>query len=236
MQEVTKEYLNKYCLYLTQPAKGYRYSIDSFLLADFVSKLSFNSAIEIGGGCGVISLLLAKLKQNIKQMEIFELQKNLFSCLKTNIEENFLLEPKINLRNEDIRFALPSFVPDIIFSNPPFRNPGSGKVSPSIEKALARHEFSLSLEQLFFSVKQIAGTKTKFALIHLFERQKEIEKEGKKFGFFPQKIITVKPYINSNPKHIIFLFSQTNQEPIKESFFIYEQDGKYSKTVKNLLE
>jgi len=235
VQEVTKEYLKKYDLHLTQPAKGYRYSIDSFLLADFVSKTQFETAVEIGGGCGIISLLVTKLKQNVKQIEIFEIQKNLFCCLQKNIKDN-IINSKITLRNEDIKFALPSFKPDIVFSNPPFRNPNNGKVSPTVEKALARHEFSLNLEQLFYSVKQIAKEKTIFALIHLFEREKEIKKTGKKFGFSPQKIITVKPYENSNPKHIIFLFSQTNQEPVKESFIIYEKNKKYTKSAKKLLE
>jgi tRNA1Val (adenine37-N6)-methyltransferase len=236
VQEVTNEYLKKYQLFLTQPAKGYRYSIDSFLLAEFLSELKFQSATEIGGGCGIISFLLTRMKKNIKQIEIFEIQQSLFNCLAFNAKNNNFNSTKIQIRNEDAKFALPSFIPEIIFSNPPFRVPKSGKISPNREKAIARHEFFLNLDELFQLASNLGNRDTKFALIHLFERKQEIEKSAKKHNFFPEITVAVKPFKHSHPKHIIFLFSKKQVSFVAKSFFIYEKKGIYTKQIKALLE
>ena len=42
-----------------QNDSGYRYSIEPFLLADFVRLLPGQEVLDIGAGCGIISLLMA---------------------------------------------------------------------------------------------------------------------------------------------------------------------------------
>jgi tRNA1Val (adenine37-N6)-methyltransferase len=46
-------------LTIIQKKKGYRFSIDSYLLAAFVEEPEGVSAVEIGSGSGVVSILLA---------------------------------------------------------------------------------------------------------------------------------------------------------------------------------
>ena len=46
-------------LVVEQPEDGYRYSIEPFLLADFVSLSSGCRVLDVGTGCGIIPLLLA---------------------------------------------------------------------------------------------------------------------------------------------------------------------------------
>jgi len=228
LKELTLEYLDKFNLKILQPTEGYRYSIDSFLLADFVSNLNFKKAVEFGGGCGIISFLLSSIKSQIEKLEIFEIQQSLFKCLELNKKNNKFKNTKIIVRNEDLKYAIPSFVPEVIFSNPPFRNPNNGKVSPLLEKAVARHEFSLNLSQLFNSFSKIAGKGTKFALIHLYERRSEIEKEAKSKLLFPEKIVRVRAFRNSLPRHIIYLFSKSLKPIIMKDIYIYTEDGKYN--------
>ena len=49
-------------------------------------------------------------------------------------------------RNLHERLSANSF--DLLYSNPPYRKLGSGKLNPSREKAIARHEIHLKLEDL----------------------------------------------------------------------------------------
>lgn len=235
MQDITSEYLKSFDLIIAQPAKGYRYSIDSFLLADFVSKLMFNKAIEMGGGSGIISFLIAKLKNNIEKIEIFEIQKELYSCLELNLINNIFPNIKFILRNEDIKFAIPSFIPDIVFINPPFRNPKSGKVSPSSEKAFARHEFFLDLDDLFKSFKKMAGKNTSLAFIHLFERKDEIERKAELYSLYPNTIIEISPFPLQKPKHIIYLFTSTPKPINVQRKCIYLRNGEYSPEMAKIL-
>ena len=50
-------------LRIIQPQKGYRFSIDALLLADFVMLEDEDIVVELGTGCGIISLLLAVQKE-----------------------------------------------------------------------------------------------------------------------------------------------------------------------------
>lgn len=235
MQDITSEYLKKYKLNICQPAKGYRYSIDSFLLADFVSKESFQKCIEIGGGCGIISFLISRLNKYVKEIEIFEKQKRLFNCLKQNSLINEFTNVKFKLRNEDARFAIKSLNPDIIYLNPPFYKLNKGKVSPFSEKAFARHEYNLNLIEIFKIFKRWKSENTKLAMIHIFDRKDEIERTSIKFNLNIDKILLIKPSINQIPKHIIYLFSTSSKITKKNETLVYDELGNYTDYMKNLL-
>ena len=50
-------------LTIVQPRNGYRFSIDSILLARFADIRPRDRVLELGAGCGVISILIAAMRQ-----------------------------------------------------------------------------------------------------------------------------------------------------------------------------
>ena len=46
-------------LQIIQSRQGYRFSVDALLLAEFVSVRSEDVVVDLGAGCGIISLFLA---------------------------------------------------------------------------------------------------------------------------------------------------------------------------------
>jgi len=46
-------------LRIIQSRQGYRFSVDALLLAEFVSIKSEDFVVDLGAGCGIISLFLA---------------------------------------------------------------------------------------------------------------------------------------------------------------------------------
>ena len=52
--------LRLYGLNIGQPAQGYRFSLDALLLADFSRVPAGASVADLGTGCGVIPLVLAR--------------------------------------------------------------------------------------------------------------------------------------------------------------------------------
>jgi tRNA1Val (adenine37-N6)-methyltransferase len=64
--EVTESCLRGYDIKVLQPRHGYRFSVDSLLLADFVRIRKFDHILDIGTGCGVIAMVLAKKHSNVK--------------------------------------------------------------------------------------------------------------------------------------------------------------------------
>ena len=133
-------------LQILQKKKGYRYTIDSVLLAHFVEPKKGERILELGAGSGVISLLLAFRNPGVRVTGL-ELQADLADMAGRSISMN-CLEGRVNIIQGDVRNTaelLESRSQDVVVFNPPYRKMGSGKLNPGREKALARHEIAGSI-------------------------------------------------------------------------------------------
>ena len=63
-------------LSIVQPFSGYRFSIDSILLGRFARPRARDRVLELGAGCGVISIMLAAFYQP-REVVALELQPEL---------------------------------------------------------------------------------------------------------------------------------------------------------------
>ena len=63
-------------LKIIQDKDLYTFSSDAVILANFVRLKSKETAVEIGGGSGVISILLSA-KNNFKKIKVFEIQEKM---------------------------------------------------------------------------------------------------------------------------------------------------------------
>ena len=61
--EETLDELRKYGLKIIQPRDGYRFSLDPLLLCDFAAIRAGEEAVDLGAGCGIIPLILAREAQ-----------------------------------------------------------------------------------------------------------------------------------------------------------------------------
>ena len=136
-------------LQVIQMKKGYRFSIDAVLLSQFVKIRKDERVIDLGTGCGILPLLLSKTTKAHSFVGI-EIQGGLAECAKTNVRLNHL-EDKISILQQDLRELRETFAPgsfDVVLSNPPYRKYLSGRINPSLEKAIARHEIKGTLQDL----------------------------------------------------------------------------------------
>ena len=74
-------------LVIDQEKTGYRYSIEPFLLADFVRLSTDCRVLDVGTGCGVIPLLLAT-RGTIEEVVAIEIQSALYDLAVKNISRN----------------------------------------------------------------------------------------------------------------------------------------------------
>jgi len=133
-----------------QKKKGYRFSVDAPLLADFIRTRETDVLLEAGGGSGIISLLLS-LKP-FRRIVCLEIQKELARLAKRNIRLNGL-EGKIRVVEQDLRLFRPKRRFDVIFSNPPYIKKKTGIPSSSAEKAIAKHEIKCDI----FDIIELTG-------------------------------------------------------------------------------
>lgn len=128
-------------LTLIQNTKGLTYGTDAYLLAAYMSELHAKTAVEFGGGTGIISLLTATKKRSEK-IVCCEIQPEFCRLIEENTKANGL-DGCIRTLSTDVRelrAATLGFEVDAVFTNPPYMKAESGKRNEADEKYIARHE------------------------------------------------------------------------------------------------
>ena len=120
-----------------QKKKGYRFSVDAPLLADFIRTRAEDEALELGTGSGVIALLLSL--EPFRRLTALEIQPGLADLARRNVKLNGL-GGRIEVVEADLRSFEPGRKFDLIFSNPPYIGTATGFLSRSAEKSEAKHE------------------------------------------------------------------------------------------------
>ena len=128
-------------LRLIQKKKGLTFGTDAYLLAAFIRPQPFGTAVELGGGTGIISLLLAT-KEKVGRVTAVEVQPAFADLIDRNAALNGL-SLKVSARCADLRdLRAADFGKevDLVFSNPPYMKCNAGKRNEADEKYIARHE------------------------------------------------------------------------------------------------
>jgi tRNA1Val (adenine37-N6)-methyltransferase len=154
---LTQDDLKLYGLQMFQPRHGYRYSLDPLLLARFCTALQpGGSIVDLGAGCGIISLVLARVNP-AAQVVVVENNPEMAALAERNILHNDLAG-RVSVHAGDVinlRKGYPHSTYDLVVSNPPFRTPGSGKVSPLAGRDTARHETTAGLADFIGAAKYL---------------------------------------------------------------------------------
>lgn len=165
-------------LKVIQNKAHYTFTSDSIILGNFLKLKPKEKAVEIGGGCGVISIL-ASGKNKFSKIKIFEIQEKMQKLCEKNIKINNLDE-KIELICDDaknFKKYLEVASQDVVFSNPPYFLVDS---SPSSVRKNARQEVFLNLKELVKISAQMLKYGGRFYLIYPASRLCELIYECEK--------------------------------------------------------
>lgn len=150
--------------------KGLKITEDAILLSEFMKKYfsrkrknlkGEKSFLEIGAGQGIISLLLSEL-DIISEIFAVEIQEEVFAALKKNIEINDL-NGKIIPINKDIKNVNGEY--DFIFSNPPYKKTGSGKMPENEMERISKYEILLTLDELILEIRRLLKNYGEFFVV-----------------------------------------------------------------------
>ncbi len=217
---------------LYQSKTGYRFSVDALLLFDFVHMKRVEKIADLGAGSGIVGILLAKGYPDAK-VTLFELQDNLVKLAEKNVLLN-LLEDRIRVVRCDIRtlhnLRLTPHAYDLAVSNPPFRRLKSGRISIEDEKAIARHEIKLRLEELIATASHLLKAKGRFYIIYHPHRLSEIMEKLRKRGLEPKRLRFVHSNISSEAKMVLIESVKGGRIGLKveRPLYIYREDGGYT--------
>jgi len=181
-------------LKLVQPQRGYRFSVDAILLGRFARCRPGERVLELGAGCGVVSIMIAALYKPAAVVAL-ELQPALAALIESNAALNRLDTISAigaDLRAREIaRLAPASF--DLIVANPPYRRLNSGRQSPNLSRRIARDESGASLAEFVAAAARYARHGGRFAAIFAAARSAELIAELRARRLEPKRIRMVHP-------------------------------------------
>ena len=153
---MTRDTLRGYDLNIKQPDAGYRFSLDALLLTGFVRVCQRAVVADLGAGCGIIPLVLARMHPDASFVGV-ESNPDMAALAAENVRSNHL-EERVRILADDIlklrsHFPVSSF--NLVVSNPPFRSPHSGRVSPHPGRDAARHETTATLVDFLTAAKYL---------------------------------------------------------------------------------
>jgi len=156
--EETIDELKGYDLRIIQPRDGYRFSLDPLLLADFAGGGEVGGVIDLGAGCGVIPMLMAR-KRGSSRIVGVEVQEEMAALAGRNVVLNGLSD-RVEILCCDI-LSLRNYFPassfDLVVANPPYRKQGTGRISPKSGRDRARHETTATLADFLETAKYLVS-------------------------------------------------------------------------------
>jgi len=218
-------------LKILQKEKGYRYTIDSILLAHFVELREGERLLELGAGSGVISLVLSFRCPTLRATGI-EIQEGLAEMAGRSVQLNGM-EGRVEILHGDIRKAddiLEARSCDVAVFNPPYRKMGSGRMNSLEEKALARHEIAGSVAGFLRAADHALKPGGRVYLIYPCLRMVEAIHQMRSKKLEPKRLRMVHSMPGSRGDFILVegLKGGGEELSVLPPLFIREKEGGYS--------
>ena len=222
-------------LLISQKKKGYRYSIDPFLLVSFAQFSPGSKVVDLGTGSGVLPLLLSRNTQ-IQKMVGLEIQPSLAKQARHNVKAN-TLEDRINIIEADVR-ALPDAFKggeyDAVVTNPPYREIHSGRVANNLERSMARHEIRGELRDFLTASQFLLKAGGRFFIVYLADRLAHLLKGMQEARIEPKRLRMVHSRYGDKAC-LVLVEGRKNSRPgitVEPPLYIYrEKENNYSEEV-----
>lgn len=163
------------------------------------------NVIELGSGCGIISIMLA-LQRPRWSITGIEIQVHLHELA---LQNAIICEVPISFLHEDIRTFSAPLKAEIILSNPPWQRSGSGILTPHESRIISRVELLCTMMELMHSLKRNLHPEGDAWLIYPRSREKDLQTAADK-TFLDIKDILTAPDLKA---HIICHLRHKGIEP-----------------------
>ena len=213
-----------------------KFSLDSVLLANFVTiNLRTKKIIDLASGNAPIPMLMSMRTKSF--IDAVELQKEVYNLGVESIKEN-KLDDQIKLICGDVKNIQNYYDGDcfdIVTCNPPYFNTLNEKFLNSNDiKAIARHEISLSLEDVVKAAFYLLKTGGNLAMVHRTDRFVEVIECLKKYNFEPKRVQFIYPKLGKNSDLFLIEASKNGKIGLKvlSSLIIHNDDNSYNENIR----
>ena len=225
-------------LKIFQDTEKFKFSLDSILIANFVTlNKSIDKILDIGTGNAPIPLMITKRTK--AQIDGVEIQKESFDLAVESVKYNNL-DNQINLIYGDIKElykTMDNNSYDTIVSNPPYFKSNT-KVPINASKCLARNEQTLTINDIFTIAKKLLKDGGNIAVVIDTERLVEVIEIMKECSIEPKRLQFVYPKNTKNSKIMLIEGTKNGNEGIKilNPIYIQNEENNYTDYIENLLK
>ena len=191
-------------LKLFQDRKGYRFSLDSLLLAHFVSCRRGERIADLGTGHGVIALTLAYLHSSLSITGV-EIQPTMVDRASRNVRLNGLQE-RVTIAHVDVRSIQETLSPEsfeAVVCNPPYRRTTSGRISPNLERKIARHEIAAALADFLRAGAYLLPIKGRIAMVYPALRVVDLLQSLRNVNLEPKRLRMVHSFADTKASLVL---------------------------------
>lgn len=216
---------------IIQNPSTFCFGMDAVLLSDFASGKEKGNVIDLGTGTGVIPMLMEAQGKG-RHFVGLELQEYSADMASRSVSLNGL-SSKIEIINEDIKnvaalYKTASF--DVVTSNPPYINQNHGLENEKSPFNIARHEITVTLEDVVKAAAYLLKEGGSFAMIHKPFRLAEIFRVLMTHRLEPKRMCLVQPSVDKEPNMVLIEAVKGGRAMIKiePTLVVYSQDGGYT--------
>ena len=228
--------LYDYGLKIYQDDQLFKFSLDSLLLTEFVKiEASDKKLLDICSGNAPLPLIIGK-NNNIEITGV-EIGKEIFDLAEKSIKENKLTNIQmLNCNAKDLKNYFPGNNFDIITCNPPFfKVDKTSLINTEIKKAIARHEITITLKEIFEIVKYLLKDNGTFYLVHRPERLEEILALVNIYQLHVKEMIFIYSNLKKDAIMVLFKMKKNARISVKiKSFEINRQTKTYQNIFKEV--
>jgi tRNA1Val (adenine37-N6)-methyltransferase len=223
---------------LIQPKHGYRFSIEAILLARFVHAHARDRVLELGAGCGVVSIMMATLYRP-REVVAIEIQAPLAEMISRSAAINGLKSVRAvcaDIQQKKITGVEPASF-DLVVANPPYRAVASGRENPDHGRRVARGEGDTVLADFVAASRRYARTAGRVAFIFAARRSAELISAMRSNQLEPKRIRFVHPQIATSASVMLVEARVAGgiEVAIEPPLILYERPGIYTAEARTLL-
>lgn len=193
-------------------------------------------ALDVGTGTGLLSLMLAQRFQDI-EIDAVEIDPDAALQAQENVAAS-RYAGRINVIYADVRdYSLPRNNFDVLLCNPPFFS--KSLQSPAKDRNAARHDVSLSLDDLLALANRCLKPAGQLAILLPVERRQDWIKASFAQGWAVVHQLLIKSLPHSNPGRIVTVMQRGKTAALsteEETLTVYEQHNTLNSAATTLLQ
>jgi len=204
---------------------SFKVGTDGVLLGAYTDVAGVHKILDIGTGSGLIALMLAQRSE----AEIITIEPDLNSFVQAcfNFSKS-RWKSRIKAENIDLQNFNPTNTAfDLIVSNPPFFS--DSLKNPDHRKAAARHNESLTAEELLKGAERLMADGGRLQVILPYVEGNILIAEANKYGLYCNNVLKIKPLATSEIRRLILTFSRRKLKAT-ERFLVIEHGERHDFT------